>query len=688
MIYSIHVPADNERGAQYMEQVLDALHARTRWFQSFSLEFGRHDGEVMLFCRVPASLRRSLERQIHASYPDCMIEPVGDPSITGRSRKRTRHVFLKLKPLLGNIRNWTEFTDREQRTFADPVAGILNLIADDAVDSRVIFTARPIPARLIRIVHRWKASSDGHSKFNGNSFVTRLTILTSSQRDSKDAVVDKSHDLASAFSRFVTGPVSFIRSRLLPWFVTTSTELATMWHPPTSIVRSQKLSAVGSRQLEPPANLTSKENDPAISVLGRVAFHHRSDVFGISPADRRRHLAVVGKTGMGKSTLLLNLILSDIVAGRGAGLIDPHGDLAEDIAASIPSERTNDVLYFDAGDRQHPIGFNPLAVSSDAERPLVVSGVVATFKKLHGDSWGPRLEHILRNALLALIENRGTSLVSLVRFLADRAYQKQLVGRLTDPVVRSFWQDEFARWKPQLQAEAVSPVQNKVGQFVSNPVLRSIFGQDRDRLQLRKLMNSGRVLIVNLSKGRIGEDASTMLGSLLVTQLQLAAMSRAAMPESQRREFYAYVDEFQNFATESFATILSEARKYRLALTLANQYLDQMDETTLSAVFGNVGSMLAFQVGAQDANVLTEQFGGDLTPADLMALPKYTAYARLLIDGMPSRPFSMRTIPPEESAARSRLQVIRKTSRHRFGRPASEVERAIATSFGKGGLQL
>ena len=262
-------------------------------------------------------------------------------------------------------------------------------------------------------------------------------------------------------------------------------------------------------------------------------------------------------------------------------------------------------------------------------------------------------------------------------------YRKTVTAQLSDPVVRSFWQNEFEHWKPKFQAEAVAPIQNKVGQFMSSPILRGILGQPKGKLDLRAVMDDGRILIVNLSKGRIGEDASTLLGALLVTSLQLAAMSRADVPENERRDFFAYIDEFQNFATKSFATILSEARKYRLSLTIANQYLAQMEEGTLDAVFGNVGSLLAFQVGPQDAETLAEQFAGDLTPQDLIALPKYTAYVRLLIDGSPSRPFSMTTLPPKKNQhSRQRSEVIRRTSRHRYAQRTGRVEREIESVIG------
>lgn len=408
-------------------------------------------------------------------------------------------------------------------------------------------------------------------------------------------------------------------------------------------------------------------------MLGTLAFRNEHRTFGIKQNDRRRHMAIIGKTGMGKSTLIQKLIASDMIAGRGVALIDPHGDLAEAVLDVVPKRRTNDVVLLDAGDRHFPPAFEPLRCGQGGDTSLIASGVVGAFKKLYGDSWGPRLEYILRNAVLALLDVEGTSLLSLMQLLNDRHYRERLVEQVRDPLVRSFWLDEFAAKNAKWQEEAVAPIQNKVGQFLSSPLLRSIVGQVPGRIDLRQIMDKQQILIVNLSKGRIGEDACTLLGSLLVSALQQAAMSRAELPESGRTDFYLFVDEFQTFATDSFATILSEARKYRLNLIVANQFLDQMEEGTRQAVFGNVGSMLCFQCGPTDAVVLSEQLAGDIEPSDLMALPQYHALCRLLVDGMPSKPFSMQTLPPLVPARDDRAATVRGVSRRRYARPLVQV---------------
>ncbi len=473
------------------------------------------------------------------------------------------------------------------------------------------------------------------------------------------------------------------RHRAGPVFFLSAPEAAGLWHAPSSpSPSSPTLNTVASREFPPPTNLPKLSADPSLTVIGTTHFRGQSQRFGILPDDRLRHTIVLGKTGMGKSTLLHHLIASDLAGGQGVALVDPHGDLTEGVLRSVPRSRSNDMILFDAADAEFPVAFNVLACADPAQRPLLASGVLAAFKKLFGDSWGPRLEHILRNSLLTLLEMPGATLVSLLRLLGDARERQRIVSRLSDPIVRGFWEHEFNSWQPKFQAEAVAPVLNKVGHFVSSPLLRNIVGQPTNRLDLRRVLDDGRVLLVNLSKGRLGDDASGLLGSLLITSLQLAAMSRADVPEAKRRPFFLYVDEFQNFATESFATILSEARKYRLGLTLAHQYLDQLDDATRSAVFGNVGSMVSFQVGADDAEDIAEQLGRDAQPADLLQLPKHTALIRLLIDGMPSRPFTMRTLPPPSGHAESgRAAIIRALSRRRYARPRRQVEEEVERQY-------
>ncbi|MBC7817314.1 MAG: type IV secretory system conjugative DNA transfer family protein, partial [Planctomycetaceae bacterium] len=378
------------------------------------------------------------------------------------------------------------------------------------------------------------------------------------------------------------------------------------------------------------------------------------------------------------TTLLQNQIYADIESGRGVCIVDPHCDLAISILRLMPKHRTNDVILFDAGDREFAVSFNPLACRDEALIDQVTSGVVSAFKKLH-DSWGPRLEDTLRNAVFAIVEHGGT-MMELMRLLAERNFRDFIVPKIRDDVVRSFWMHEFASWDDRYRTEAVAAIQNKIRPFLTNRTMRAIVSQPERSLNLREIMDQGKVLIVNLSKGRVGEDNATLLGAFLVTAIQQAAMTRADITEADRRDFYLYIDEFQNFTTSSFASILSEARKYRLSLTIAHQYLKQLDEATSDAVFGNVGSIVAFQVGADDAEPLAEQLSkhpGQLTSQDLTNLSRYTAYARLLIDGMPSNPFSMQSLAPP-AVSDDRLAIVSERSRREHAQAFAQIHAAIA----------
>jgi len=353
----------------------------------------------------------------------------------------------------------------------------------------------------------------------------------------------------------------------------------------------------------------------------------------LSLADRRQHLYTIGKSGVGKTTLLRNLILQDIEAGRGVGVIDPHGDLANDLLDHIPPHRIEDVVYFDPADADHPIGFNLLASVAEDTRHLLASGVVGVFKAIWPDFWGPRLEYILYAAVSALLECDNVSLLGVQRMLSDSRYRAWVVKQVKDPMVRAFWLNEFDRYDKKFLQEAIAPIQNKVGQLLMSPHLRNILGQVRSRIDARFMMDNRRIFIANLSKGKLGADKSNLLGALFVTQFQLAAMARADTPEQDRKDFYLFVDEFQSFASESFISILSEARKYRLCLTLSHQYIDQLKPEIRDAVFGNVGSLVAFRVGHRDAKVLEQAFGETYTASQFSRLNNWEIYAKLIRNG-------------------------------------------------------
>lgn len=419
-----------------------------------------------------------------------------------------------------------------------------------------------------------------------------------------------------------------------------------------------------------------------INFFGDVNFRGQHKKFGIKVDDRRRHVYVVGKTGMGKTTLLENMVVGDILAGHGVGIVDPHGEFAEKMMEFVPKERLKDVIYFNPADIEHPIAFNPIE-SIDAEhRHLVASGLMGVFKKIWPDVWSARMEYILNNALLTLLESPDSTLLDVMRLLSDKDYRKVKVDQLKDPVIKNFWITEFARYAQKFETEATAAIQNKIGKFVSNPLVRHILGQSRSALDFRKAMDERKILIFNLSKGRIGEDNSALLGSMIITKLQLAAMSRVDLPEAERKDFYLYVDEFQNFATDSFANILSEARKYRLCLILAHQYIGQLvhelNFKVRDAVFGNVGTMIVFRVGAEDAEFLEKEFEPDFMATDLVNLPKAGIYLKLMIDGISSRPFSAKGLPPVILPEKSYKDEIIENTRKNFSTPLKVVEEIIS----------
>jgi hypothetical protein len=384
--------------------------------------------------------------------------------------------------------------------------------------------------------------------------------------------------------------------------------------------------------------------DDDLSYIGIREVWEGQEPFGLSTADRRQHVYCVGKTGTGKTTLLRNLILQDLIAGRGVGVIDPHGDLAKELLDLIPRRRSDDLVYFDPSDYEHPMGINLFPRVPPRERHLIASGVVSAFKGIWREFWGPRLEYILYATIAALQECENVSLLGVQRMLVDESYRKWVVNQVKDPAVKSFWTREFAAFDKRFLAEILAPIQNKVGQLLMAAPLRNILGQVKSKVDLRFMMDTGRIFIANLSKGRIGEDKANLLGALLVTQFQLAAMSRADTPESERRDFCLYVDEFHNFTTDSFASILSEARKYRLSLILSNQYTAQLRPEIRDAVFGNVGTIISFRIGQADATILEREFGGRFTAAQFAELANHRVYVKPVQAEISPVPFAARPL--------------------------------------------
>ena len=398
--------------------------------------------------------------------------------------------------------------------------------------------------------------------------------------------------------------------------------------------------------------------------------------FYIKDQDRLGHIYCIGKTGVGKSTLLENMAISDIQKGKGLCIIDPHGDIAENILNYIPEERIKDVIYFNPADIKYSIGFNPLRSIHPDHQHLVASGLISTFKKIWAESWGPRMEYILRFSLLTLLEYRHATLPDIQPLLTDQYFRNGILFRIKNPHLLAFWKDEFEKYPPALKAEAISPILNKIGLFRASIPLRNIVGQKYSSFTFQDIMDKGKIFIANLSKGKLGEDTTALLGSMLITSIQLSALYRAILKEEERRPFYLYVDEMHSFITNSFADILAEARKYKLGLFLAHQYIEQLIEPIIAAIFGNVGTMISFRVGATDAEYLEKEFYPTFSKTDLINLPKYSIYLKLMIDGATSQPFSADALLLTECHKSFKNEVIT-NSRKAFTKPREEIELEI-----------
>ena len=392
--------------------------------------------------------------------------------------------------------------------------------------------------------------------------------------------------------------------------------------------------------------MTPPLEDKCITAFARTDFRGQDKTFGIRQADRRFHVYVVGKTGTGKSTLLENLVLQDAARGQGLALLDPHGDLSEKIMQALPASCRQSTIYINASDPNEPFAFNPLERVPAGKFSLAASGLLGAFKSIWIDSWGPRLEHILRHAIMALLETDGATLADILRLLSDKTYRRTVATGLKNEQIRNFWLGEYEHYTERLRSEAIAPLQNKVGAFLADPNLQRILTQPTSSIHLRAAMDEGRVLIINLAKGKMGHDASRLLGALILSRLCLSALSRADQAEEARRDFLVYLDEFQNYATPELAVMLSELRKYRLSLVLAHQYLSQLDPALRDAVLGNVGTIIAFRMGIMDADLIAKEFYPEFSAADLVSLPNYHIYLKLMIDGAASNPFSAITLPP------------------------------------------
>jgi hypothetical protein len=431
-------------------------------------------------------------------------------------------------------------------------------------------------------------------------------------------------------------------------------------------------------------NINREDTSTDVIYIGKTNFRGQDKIFGLRHEDRFQHTYIIGQTGTGKSTLLKNMAVQDIEAGRGLAVVDPHGEFVDELLETIPEERMDDVLYFNPVDLEHPMGFNVLEVKDPEHKHLISSGLMSIFTKIWENVWSARMEYILNNTVLALIDTPGSTLLGIPRMLVDKIYRQTIVNNCKDPVVRSYWINEYEQYETKFRTEAIAPIQNKVGQFLSTPIIRNVVGQTKSTLDIEDAMKKKKIVLINVSKGKIGEDNSALLGAMIITKIQLTAMERVRLGADDRPDFLLYVDEFQNFATDSFASILSEARKYRLGMVISHQYIGQLvSESTRDrlrdAIFGNVGTTITFRVGARDAEFLEQHYAPEILQEDLINLPNYNVYMRLLIDGVASRPFSAKTLPPiHTTISPEQIQAIINYSRKNYTRTRKEVEDEIS----------
>jgi hypothetical protein len=732
MRFSILPPAHNLRGPVYTESLLRLVHQANRTREPLELHQHTDHGEVGLSLEVPDELRSLVREGFLDGYPGTTImtapkEPAGAGELWTTE--------LRFSPDVCACRRYVSFHDAAQGAFADPLAVVFSALRtgrSGRLECRM--RLRVVPARPRRVYQaerslrlaeghvsseRWRRwylaattnprwlprrladlficvlAQGRHSPTDGEPltgklaeplFECRLTVEVRGPREARAVSLRKLREIGGAFGVFSSPDGTFLagrqrHGRSRRWgrgFLLTPAEIATLWHPLVESERGvARLQTNEFRELEPPVRLPSAAHEHGVTTLGRVRFRQQRDPFGIRLDDLQRHLLAIGKTGCGKSTFLANVVRQQIERDRGVVLIDPHGQLADEVLEYVPQRRTNDVIVFEAGDAGRPVGFNPLRGPPGSDPTLIADGVLTAFENVFGfdESSAPRLLHIFRNALLALIGRPEASLLAVQRLLVDAPYRKTVTGQVRNPVVRSFWEMEFHRWHERDRVQYIASLQNKLGAFTTNERLQAILGATEQGIDLRSILDCSQILICNLSKGTVGSDASRLLGALLLSSLHVAAFSRADTPEDERADAVVVVDEFHSYLSEGNATLseaLAEARKYRTSYVLATQLLEQLDSRTRAGVLGNCGSVLTMTVGPQDAAVLAELLGAGLSPDDLLQIPKHHGYLRLLVDGAPHS-FSMTTLPPPRLPV-GRADVVRRVSRERYGRrPAARV---------------
>jgi len=674
------------------------IHRLLGTYDTICLEIINLNQTTFFVIACPEKLEHLVRSQLASQYPNALITPMEDylPSWLGTDQHLTGRLVLsapsylpinatddaavdQLASVLGGLSRLTPGTAAVIQIclFAAPknwqkaLRGLLSAgVSKDPlkfeahplktlIETKIAYQAFSVDVRLAAIapteelsrnlLHQLSAAYGTYTSSEGNSFKLKIPNVYNQKKLTK-AIVDRSARYAS-------------QRQYLNYF-----ELSALFHLPNTNLSSIKNIAWGKTlKGEPPVNLpveeglTDKEKQE-INFFAKTEFKNHMNVFGMRKGDdRRRHVYILGKSGTGKSTLITNMCINDIVHGEGIALVDPHGDTAEHLLDYIPDDRIKDVAYLDPSVVGKSFHLNPLYVKNPAYGEMVASGIVSIFSKLYGNSWGPRLEYILRNCLLTLVNRQGTTLLDVPRLLTNKPFREEYLLSVKDPVLINFWHDEYDKYSEKFQSEAISPILNKVGQFITSPTIRDIISHPESTVDFEEMMNNGKIIILNLPQGKIGEDNAALLGAMFISQIQIAAMNRANIPEEQRKDFFLYVDEFQNFATTSFIKILSEARKYRLNLILANQYTAQLPVEIQDAIFGNAGTLISFVVGAADANRLMNELGNLYTQDDLVSLPRYQVLTKMSVNQTISMPFPAYTLPVPKPTSNNRARVLEHT---------------------------
>jgi len=703
VLLEIRTSRSGEETPEAMVQFLSSLvnvKKRVGMFLKFgypiSLEVAVVDQRIRFYLSVPIAYQNFIESQLISQYPKALIMKADDymPSLISKAGAISLGQMKSGYGSLYPIKIFRDFKD------VDTMSSLLAILSKSQFgdSASVQFLLEPISNSWQKkgAAAAGKKTMDASGKPQGNVYSAVISekvaingfkvairiATTSATKEQSDHFMD---EIANSFSAFNNPSANFLvfkrpllwqKKRLLNAIVNRSkffmpsgqifnvAELATMYHFPGVGVANianlswHKVILSDPPELLPVANGLSPEELKDINFFAWTDYKNKQTNFGIKKIDRRRHIYIIGKTGAGKSTLIANMAINDMNNGRGFCIIDPHGDLCETVLRYVPENRINDVVYLDPSDQMHSFSINPMEVKNPSQSELVVSGLIGIFRKLYDFSWGPRLEYILRNTLLTLINYPDATFMMVPDILNNPNFRKKVMETLTDPVLRNFWINEFNTMQERQKNEALAPILNKVGQFLSAKAIRNIIQEPKSSVDFEDIMNNGKILLLNLSQGKLGEDNAALLGAMSITKMQMAAMQRVNIPEEKRVDFYLYVDEFQNFATSSFVKILAEARKYRLDLLLANQYIAQVPEDVRSAIFGNVGTMLSFLIGAEDTPIIAKEFSERFQEADLLALGNHRAIIKLAIDGVTTSPFLCQTLPLPPSTVDNRERVL------------------------------